>query len=121
MKVVVTLLIVLGIIWGIYSGFMAVWSYFELSNLVEEVVPRELPKIRERASWAKTERVTKIHAAIVRGANEAGVALDPDAVTVTEEDGAIWVRINAAYPVIRYRGEIMLSIPISTAHSFAIP
>jgi hypothetical protein len=100
---------------------MAVWSYFELSNLVEEIVPRELPKLRERASWAKNERVMKIHAAIVKGANENGVGLDPDAVSVTEEDGAIWVRINAAYPIIRIRNETYLSIPISTAHSFAIP
>ena len=120
MKGLFTLLVIGGLIYGIYSGFMAVWSYFEVSNLVEEVVPRELPKISERAGWRAPDRVKKIHDVIVDGATQAGIPLDPEAVVVTEEGGALWVRINAAYPMIRYKNEYLLNIPISTAHSFSV-
>lgn len=116
MKALFTLLVIAGIVYGIYSGFMAVWSYFEVSNLVEEIVPRELPKMR---GWDPPDRAKKVHDAIVQGAIDSGVALDPAAVTVSEEDGALWVRINAAYPVVRYHD--LLSIPIATAHSFSVP
>ena len=119
MKGFFTLVMIFAIVYSIYSGFMAVWSYFELTTLVEEVVPREIPKISERG-WRSADRSGRIRAAIVQGATEAGVALDPDAVMVSEEDGALWVRINAGYPMIRYHGEVWLSIPISTAHSFPL-
>ena len=119
MKGLFTLVFIIGILYGIYSGFMAVWSYFELTTIVEEVVPRELPKLGDRG-WRQGDRARKIHDAVVKGAGEVGVALDPDAVLVSEEDGALWVRINAGYPMIRYRGETMLAIPISTAHSFSL-
>jgi len=111
-----TILIIAGIIYGIYSGFMAVWSYFEISNLVEEVVPRELPQTK---GWEQQDRVKKVRDAIVKGAMDSGVALDPNAVSVAEEGNALWVRIDAAYPIVRYHD--LLSIPISTAHSFTLP
>ena len=111
------ILVIFGIVYGVYTGAMAAWSYFEISNVVEEVVPRELPKARE--SWARSDRSATIREAVLKGATQAGIALDPGGVAVTEEEGSLWVRIRYAYPVARI-GERQLTIPIRTAHSFPV-
>ena len=116
MKALFGFLIFAGILYGIYSGVMAIWSYFEISNVVEEVVPRELPKLSDRGS----DRSEDMRNAIVKGAEKAGIALDPATVNVSEEGSAIWVRINATYPVLRFRDKKYFDIPISTAHSFGL-
>jgi hypothetical protein len=118
-KALFTVLVVVVILYGVYSGAMAIWSYFELSNLVEEVVPRELTKTGDRG-WGSVDRMQAIRSAIIKGARNDGIVLDPAAVSVTEEEGALWVRINAPYPLVRLRGERIVDIPVSTAHSFAL-
>ncbi len=120
MKVLFTVAMIFAILWGIYSGAMAISSYFELSSVVEEVVSRELPRLLADKGWRPADREQKIRAAILKGATEAGVELDPDGVLVSEEDGALWVRINSGYPLVRYQGQRLFSIPISTAHSFSM-
>ena len=117
MRGLFAILVIVGIVYGIYTGAMAAWSYFEISNVVEEVVPRELPKTSE--GWAKSDRSRTIRAAVLKGATQAGITLDPSGVAVTEEEGSLWVRITYAYPVARI-GERQFTIPISTAHSFSV-
>jgi hypothetical protein len=117
MRALFTILIIIGIIYGIYSGAMAAWSYFEISNVVEEVVPRELPKASE--SWARSDRGGLIREAVLKGATQAGITLDPAGVRVTEEEGSLWVRITYAYPFARI-GTRQFTIPISIAHSFPV-
>ena len=120
MKVLFTVALIFGILWSIYSAAMAAWSYFELSSLVEEVVSRDLPRLLADKGWKSGDRAQKIRDAIVKAATEAGVELDPDGVLVSEEDGELWVRINSGYPLVRYQGQRLFSIPISTAHSFSM-
>lgn len=119
MKALFTVLVVVAILYGIYSGAMAIWWYFELSNLVEEVVPRELKKTGDRG-WGSVDRMQAIRTAIIKGAQGDGIALDPKAVSVTEEEGALWVHVSAPYPVVRVRDQRIIDIPVSTAHSFAL-
>jgi hypothetical protein len=119
-KLVFTLLVVGAIFYGVYSAALAAWSYFEISNLVEEVTPRELRNMGGGSNWERADRTRRLREAILKGAEQSGIVLDPKGVSVTESDGAIWVRITNKYPMVKFRGESMVTIPISTAHSFPV-
>ena len=115
MKGLFIIVVIFGIVYGVYTAAMAAWSYFEISNVVEDVVPRELPKASE--SWR--DRNGTIREAVLTGATKAGISLDPAGISVSEEGGSLWVKIRYAYPVARV-GDRQFTIPISTARSFPV-
>jgi hypothetical protein len=117
MRFLVRFAVIVAILWALYSGAMAAKAYFELSNVVQEAVPRELGATADRATFGRSERLRRIREAIVRGAAESGIVVEPSRVSVTEENGALWVRVSSTYEALRV-GERVVDIPISTSHSF---
>jgi hypothetical protein len=117
MRFLVRFAVLVAVLWGLYSAAMLIKSYFELSNVVEDVVARELGTPGERATFGRGERTYRIRQAIVRGATQSGIPVEPAGVTVTEENGALWVRVNWAYQALRV-GDRAFDIPISTSRSF---
>lgn len=108
------------VIYGGYSGFMALQFYLEMSNLVDEVVQRELPKVSDRG-WRAQDRMRRIREAIVKAATQSSIPLDPAAIVVTEEAGVLWVKTAFQYEVVKLPGDKSLGIPIETSHSFNVP
>jgi hypothetical protein len=120
MKTLFSLAVVGVILWGIYSAAMAVKSYFEISNVVEEVVPRVLEAGTEsHGTFAAAGRTERVRTAIVNGAAKSGIALEPDSVSVTEDEGAMWVRVTSSYRALKV-GDRVIDIPISSSRSFAL-
>jgi hypothetical protein len=117
MRLLVRFAVVMAVLWGLYSAAMVVKSYFELSSVVEEVVPRELGNAGERSTFGRGDRTHRIRQAIVKGAAQSGISVEPTGVAVTEENGALWVRVNSTYQALRV-GDRALDIPISTSRSF---
>ena len=108
------------VIYGGYSGLMALQYYLEVSNLVEEVVQRELPKVTGWG-WQATDRVRRIREAIVQTARQQAIPINADAVVVTEEASILNVKVNYEYPIVKYQADKAFTIPIGTAHTFNVP
>ncbi len=113
MKVVFWLLVAIGIVYALYSGAVAVRQYMEVMDVVEESV-----QLRMRLD--KYERPGRVKDDILRKAPAAGLTLDEREVVVTEEDRTLRVLIRWSYPVVIYKGEAVLSIPIAYDRSFRL-
>lgn len=112
MKHIAGVLLVLGFFYAFYCGTMALWSYFEMSDIVDRAVENHArggPGL--------------VRDAIVRGAAESGVPITADAVVVAEsgEPQALHVRLRWAWPVWNYQGTDVLQIPLSLEREFARP
>lgn len=113
MRALFWLLVAIGFVYAFYAGAVAVWQYYEVKGIVEEVVAESM----------KTERFG--HSALVkndvlRKTPAIGVVLDEREVFVTEENRQLRVVIRWSYPAIVYRGEAKLSIPITLDKSYPI-
>lgn len=114
MKTVFWLLVAVGVVYGFYSGAVAIWQYYEIKGIVEESVV-------ERAKGDRYERPGRVRDDIIRKAPDTGVTLDERDVFVTEEDRTLRVLIRWSYPVIIYKGDAVLAIPIAYDKAFAVP
>jgi hypothetical protein len=109
-KVVAFLLVVVVFFYAFYNGAAAIWSYMELSAVVDRAL-----EDRGRAG------AVAVHEAIVHGAGQAGVPLRETNVLVSEEAGVYSVRVHWTWPVLTYQGKDVLEIPISLSRSFRRP
>jgi hypothetical protein len=112
MKAIFWLLVAIGIVYAFYSGAVAVYQYVQVKDVVEE-------SVREREKLDRYERPLIVKDDILRKAPAAGVTLAERDVLVTEEDRILRVLIRWSYPVIIYKGEAVLSIPIAYDKSFS--
>ena len=113
MKTVFWLLVAIGFVYAFYSGAVAVWQYFEIKGIVEDsVAAREKVDPYDRAGRVKDD--------ILRRAPESGMALDEREVFVTEENRTLRVLIRWSYPVIVYKGDVVLSIPLAYDKEFTM-
>lgn len=110
MKVLVALLLFVGLFYGVYAGAMAAWSYLELSGVVDKALADQAKNGPE-----------PVRAAIIRGAEEAGVRIDDRNVAVGEAERDLSVRLTWSWPVVTYRGRQIVEIPLSLERSFARP
>ena len=114
MKTIFWFLVAVGVVYGFYSGAVAIWQYYEIKGIVEV-------SVAERARMDRYERPGRVRDDILKRAPDSGVTLDERDVFVTEEDRTLRVLIRWSYPVIIYKGEAMLAIPIAFDKAFAVP
>jgi hypothetical protein len=92
-----------------YAGMMSVYQWFQIHNVIDETLqPRNL---RELA----TANDVKIR--ILREANEAGVPIGEREVSVVLADRELKLNVVWTFPVIVYKGESVLAIPLSVKKS----
>ncbi len=113
MKTVFWLLVAVGVVYAFYLGAVAVWQYYEIKGIVEE-------SVAERAKADRFERAGRVKDDILRRARVSDVTLDERDVFVTEEGRTLRVLIRWSYPVIVYKGDVVLSIPLAFDKSFAV-
>ncbi len=111
MKTVFWLLVAIGIVYAFYSGAVAVWQYFEIKGIVED-------SVAERAKVDPYDRPGRVKEDILRKAPQSGVVLDEREVIVTEENRTLRVLIRWSSPVIVYKGDAVLSIPLAYDKEF---
>ncbi len=98
-----------------YTGAMAVWSYLEVTSLVEDVV-------NERASRGdRNERATRIRDEIAKKVAESGIKIDERSVSVSDTGPALDIGVRWSWPVVTYQGQAYLSLPLSHDRTFNIP
>ena len=98
-----------------YTGATAVWSYLEITSLVEDVV-------NERASRSgRDERATRIRDEIAKKVADRGIKIDDRSVTVSDTGPTLDVGVRWNWPVVSYQGEDWVSLPLKHERTFNIP
>jgi hypothetical protein len=101
MKLASALLVAIGFVYAFYTGSLAAWSYFEMSDVVEKALEENA-----RAGAAP------LREAIVKAATDAGVRVEERQVVVAEEERLVRVRVRWTWPVMNYGGEDVLTVPL---------
>ena len=121
MRKIVTLLVIVGILYGVYSAGMAGHSYVTISGVIDEVVPRQIGDKGVSDSWAVKERDDRIRAALVKSVTDAGIPIGAEDVAISEDAGKLSVRVSHDYPVITFQGATKAAIPVSVTGSYLLP
>jgi hypothetical protein len=88
-----------------YAGSMSVYQWFQIRGVIDETLePRNL---RELATAGD------VRTRILREANQAGVPLEEREITVVAAERELKVNVVWTFPVIVYKGEPVLAIPLS--------
>ena len=92
-----------------WAGMMSAWQYVQISGVVDDVMqPRSIAELGS-AGAVKTK--------ILSESAESGVPLADRDVSVTIDNRVYTVNIMWTFPVIIYRGEPVLAIPLSLKRS----
>jgi len=98
-----------------YIGGMGIWSYLEVTSIVEDVV-------NERASRSgRDERAIRIRDEIAKKVTDSGIRTDDRGVTVSDTGPALDVGVRWNWPVVSYQGEVYFSVPLKHERTFNIP
>jgi hypothetical protein len=101
MKAISAVLVALAFVYAFYTASLAAWSYFEMSDVVEKAL-----EDNARAG------VAPLREAIVKGATDAGVAVQEQQIVVAEDDSNVRVRVRWTWPVINYGGAEVIALPL---------
>lgn len=122
MRFLAWLLVFVALVFVGVSAVQAAMKWWEVSNVVDEVVIGDLHTAPARAAgaWAgeRRVRVDKLRLAILQGAAGAGVTLTQDRIAVVEEPTGVRVRVRWAHPVLTVLDEVVLAVPLSIDRSF---
>jgi hypothetical protein len=98
-------LVAVACFYAAYAGMMSVYQWFQVRGVVDEVLePRNL---RDLPTAVDVKR------RIVREVNEAGVPILDREVKVITANRTLLVDVVWTFPVIVYKGESVLAIPLS--------
>jgi len=112
MKALFWILVALGCVYVFYAGAMCIWSYLEVTSVVEEVVP-------ERAS--RSDRAERVKEDIAKKIAASGIKVDDRAISVTDEGRTLTVGVWWRWPVIAYEGNEYVAIPLKHERTFNVP
>lgn len=109
MRVVFWGLVAVACCYAAYAGMMSVYQWFQVRSVIDETLePRNLGELATPGD-VKTR--------ILREANEAGVPIAEREVSVVSSDRMLKVNVVWTFPVIVYKGESVLAIPLSVKKS----
>jgi hypothetical protein len=98
-------LVAVALAYAAWAGMMSAWQYFQISGVVDDVMqPRSIAELGS-ARAVKNK--------ILKDSAESGVPLEDRDVSVTVDNRIYTVTIMWTFPVIIYRGEPVLAIPLS--------
>jgi hypothetical protein len=92
-----------------YAAMMSGYQWFQVRSVIEETL--EPRNFRELATLGDVKM------RILREANEAGVPIEEREVSVVSADRMLKVNVVWTFPVIVYKGESVLAIPLSVKKS----
>jgi hypothetical protein len=115
MKALAWVFVAIGCVYVFYCGAMAVWSYLEVTSVVEEVV-------NERASRTeRPERATRVRDDIAKKVAASGISVDDRSIAVVDEGKTLEVNVRWNWPVIVYQQREYLAVPLSHGRTFDVP
>ncbi|HEY7542089.1 MAG TPA: hypothetical protein VIF11_18255 [Methylomirabilota bacterium] len=107
--------VAIGCVYIFYSAAMAVWSYLEVTSVVEEVV-------NERASRTeRQERAIRVRDDIAKKVAASGINVDERGISVSDEGKTLDVSVRWNWPVITYQEKEYLAVPMKHDRTFEVP
>jgi len=106
-KAVAFALLALAFFYGFYCGVMSIWSYFAMASIVDQAVTE-----RGRAAAAPVREY------IIKNAAESGVNIQDRNVVVTTDEHHLNINLRWTFPVVTYKGEDIVEIPLSLERAF---
>jgi len=105
MKVIFWGLVAVGFAYAAYGVMMSGYQYLTLSSVVDDAT--------QKHSLAENPTPRQLKAKILKDSADAGVPLEDRDVAVTMADRVVTVNIIWTFPMIMYKGEPVLAIPLS--------
>ena len=111
------------IVYAVFAGGVVAWRYFVISNAVEDALQREFPHRVERRVEGFTppgdifERMPRVRKLIIETAANSAVSVATSEVEEEKEGDLLTAQVRQEYPVIEYRDERWLTIPITVKRS----
>jgi hypothetical protein len=102
-------------VWGVvivalgyvaYSGMISMWSWWAVATAIDEVVTKE-------SNEAVPTPPRELKAKVMTATNEAGVPLEERDVIVTREDRTTRIEVIWTIPVVVFKGESVVAVPLS--------
>ena len=115
MKALAWVFVAIGCVYVFYSAAMAVWSYLEVTSVVEEVV-------NERASRTeRQERASRVRDDIAKKVAASGINVDERGISVSDQGKTLDVSVRWNWPVITYQEKEYLAVPMKHDRTFEVP
>ena len=112
MKVFFWGLVAVACCYAAYGAMMSAYQWFQIHSVVDEVLqPRNL---RELPTAGDVKR------RIVHEATSAGIPLEEGEVNVVSSRGTLAIRVVWTFPMLVYKGEPVLAIPLSVQKQHAV-
>ena len=120
MKVVITALVIVGILYGLYTFAVAGWQWFQVSSAIDDVVEMTLPSMADRSDAVTDKKpgIERIRGQILRRVNEIGVPLSDQNLAVYEENRFLEVRAKWDHTILAPRRDMVVQLPMSIERSF---
>jgi len=123
-KRLVTLLVIVGVVYGVYNFTIAAYGWFQMANIVDEVARPEATKLGAQQSgfggFESRDRFGRVREGILKGSKEIGVPLRPEDVNINVVDGMLDVRLSWNAPMVAYQGKTYLELPMTVQRGFPV-
>jgi len=86
---------------------MSIWSYFAMASIVDQAVTE-----RGRVAAAPVRDY------IIKNAADSGVRIHDRNVLVTTDERQLNINLRWTFPVVTYKGEDIVEIPLSMERAF---
>ncbi|MGH7278958.1 MAG: hypothetical protein ACREJG_09735 [Candidatus Rokuibacteriota bacterium] len=111
-------ILVVAILYGIYTVGVLGYEWFQVSSVVDDVVESALPRLADRREGRDTTgELMLVRNGVVARMHQIGVGVDERAVDIWEENGLVEVRVNWDFPVLMLQDR-HLTVPLSVERSF---
>jgi len=119
-RLVVTALVIIGILYGVYTFSVAGWQWFQVSSAIDDVVEMVLPTMADRSDAVTDKKpgIERIRSQILRRVNEIGVPLSDQDLSVYEADRFLEVRAKWDHTILAPRRDMVVHLPMSIERSF---
>lgn len=112
MKVLFWGLVAVALCYAAYALMMSGYQWFQVRSVIEDTL--EPRNFRELATTAD------VKSRIIREAASAGVPLADREVNVVSTKGVLAIQVAWTFPVIVYRGEPVLAVPLSVKKQYPV-
>jgi hypothetical protein len=121
MRILVTLLVIVAVVYGLYNFTMAAYGWFQMANVVDEIARPEATRLASsQGSIDNIAGLSRVRDGILKRSPEVGVALRPDDVKVSVADGMLDVHLAWNAPMVAYGDKTYLDIPMTLQRGFLI-
>jgi hypothetical protein len=99
--------------YAVVAGAGTAWRYMVITSAVGDA-------LAEERRLGSGDRAARVRQAVLRGANDAGLSLDPEEVTAVADGNVVTVQVRHVYTVVEYQAR-RLDIPITVERSSSYP